>query len=762
MSAYVGQPLERIEDERLLRGEAAFVDDIAFKDMVYLAVLRSPAAHGRIARLDLGAARTMDGVVCALAAKEFASLPKIPLRLAPLEGVERFLQDPIAREKVRFVGEPVAVVVATSPELAEDALERIELEIEPLPAVVDWKTASEPAALLFEKAATNIATTYVVASGDPEVFSSAPYRRREQLSCQRQTAMPMETRGLVASWDPDRELLSIWGSSKVLWFNRKIIAESLDLPIERVRMMETDIGGSFGVRGELHPEDLLVPFVSKVLARPVKWIEDRREHLMATNHSREISCDLEIACARDGHILGLRAHVHADMGAYTRTNGGVVPSRAAQFLVGPYRIPATEFHVTLFQTNKTPVGTYRGPGRFEGSFFRERIFDIAAAELHIDPAAFRRINLIREDELPYSIGKLVPYEKPFVYDTGDYLAGLEDVLDHIGYDRLVELNGRDIAGKRHGVGLCCYVEPSGAGPQENSRLVLEDDGRISIYTGGVGVGQGLRTALAQIAADALGVHFQSVIVPNASTENLSEGFGTFASRSTIKGGSAILEGAKNFIDTLVRFAAQVHGRPVNDLQWQRGAIRTHDGTIIFDLPQLAREANRRETRIEALGSFSDPSITFSYGAHAAHVAVDTRTGVVDVLDYYATEDVGLPVNPNIVHGQMIGAIVQGLGGVFLDHIVYDANGQILTGTLADYLVPLASDFPVVRGETYGKKRATSNPLGVKGAGEGGIVGVGAAVANAVAAALAPMGAHIVALPLSPVSVWQAIKNAEER
>src|SRR3984885_1859788 len=682
VNAFVGQPLERLEDDRLVRGKATFVDDLVFDGMVYFAVLRSPVAHGRIVRMDLTAAKAMPVVVAAFVGVDFDSLPAIPLRLAPIEGVERFLQRPIARDKVRFVGEPIAVIVADTPELAEDALELIGVEIDTLPAVVGWETASAPSALLFDEIGTNVSARYTVSEGDTaKAFAEAAYTRREVLYCHRHTALPMETRGLVAVWNEADGQLRIWGSTKVLWFNRKATADALGLRHDQVQLLGTDIGGGFGVRGELYPEDFLVPFVAKKIGRPVKWIEDRREHLMATNHSREITCDLEIACSREGLILGLRGTVYGDMGAYTRTNGGIVPARAAQFLVGPYRIPALQFDVAIFVSNKTPVGTYRGPGRFEANFFRERLMDMAANDLGIDAAEFRRINLIREDELPYSTGKLVPYENPFIYDTGNYQTGLDRVLEAIGYDRLRALNGKEIDGPRHGVGLTCFVECSGGGPKENSRVVLERDGTISVHTGCSMIGQGLETALPQLAADTLGIEMKHIRVHNASTENLDEGFGTFASRGAIRGGNAVVDGAKNFIEQITRFANEVMGRAANDLQWANGAITDHDGTILYDLPTLAKYAAERQQSVEANGSYFSTVLTFSYGAHAAYVAVDPRTGAVEVLDYYAAEDIGVAFNPLVVHGQLIGSIVQGLGGAFLDHLIYDEGGQLLTGAL---------------------------------------------------------------------------------
>ncbi len=408
MTKHVGQPIERLEDERLLLGRARFVDDVQVDGMLYAAIVRSSVAHGRIVSIDTSAAKALDGVVAVFTAADFGEMPIIPVRLAPLAGIERFAQRPIATDKVRFVGEPIGIVVATSPEIAEDALDLVIVEIDALPVVADWKSAISGDGLLFEAEGTNIGASYSVAEGDAEaVFATAEYTRRETLYCHRHTALPMETRGLVADWDDNAGTLTLWGSTKVLWHNRRAIAVALNLQLEKVQLLDCDVGGGFGVRGELYPEDYLVPFVARRLARPVKWIEDRREHLMATNHSREMTCDLEIACTRGGRILALRGTIYADMGAYTRTNGGIVPARAAQYLIGPFKIPVTQFDVRIFQTNKTPVGTYRGPGRFEANFFRERLFDMAAADLGIDAAAFRHMNLIKPADLP--IGQEISY-----------------------------------------------------------------------------------------------------------------------------------------------------------------------------------------------------------------------------------------------------------------------------------------------------------------------------------------------------------------
>jgi aerobic carbon-monoxide dehydrogenase large subunit len=441
--ALIGQPLPRVEDARFLTGRGVFIDDFRRPGQLHAAVLRSPHAHARVRAIDARAARALPGVAAVFTWDDIAAgaragegpLP-IPIRLGPLPGFEHFLQYALASDRVRYVGEPVALVVADSRQRAEDALELIDVDYATEPAITDMHAAEHGAVHLHPLRATNIAARYTVERGDvTEAFERAPYRREERFRCQRQTALPMETRGLLAEFDRRTQGLSIWGAAKVAFFNRRWLASALALPEAAIEMIELDVGGSFGVRGELYPEDFLVPFAAMALDRPVKWIEDRREHLTATNHSREIECTLEIACERDGRILGLRGRVLGDLGAYVRTNGGVVPAKAAQFLPGPYRIPHCRFEVLALLTNKTPVGTYRGPGRYEANFFRERLIDLAAADLGLDPAAMRRTNLITAGEMPFACGQLCPYEPATEFDGGDYPMAFERALEEIGYDR---------------------------------------------------------------------------------------------------------------------------------------------------------------------------------------------------------------------------------------------------------------------------------------------------------------------------------------
>ncbi|MGB6759906.1 MAG: molybdopterin cofactor-binding domain-containing protein [Xanthobacteraceae bacterium] len=594
-----------------------------------------------------------------------------------------------------------------------------------------------------------------------EVFRSAKYVRKETFRAHRHTAAPMETRAVIAEWNAGNGRLIVNAATKVTFFNRRTLARMLELRESAIDLIEIDVGGGFGVRGEFYPEDFLIPFAARKIGRPVKWIEDRREHLLAANHSREIDCELEIACQHDGTIVALRGKIFGDMGAYIRTNGGVVPAKAAQFLPGPYRIPNIKVDVAAFMTSKTPVGTYRAPGRFEANFFRERLLDMAAKDLHIDPVSFRRKNLITEAELPYSIGRLVPYETETAFDTGDYHAAFDRCLEEFGWDSKIEMQGRLIDGRYHGLSATCFVESGGAGPRENVRFVLERDCGVTIYVGSSALGQGIETAFAQIAADALGLPFEAFRVLHGSTTFVHEGFGTYHSRALVMGGSAVLNGAKNLLEAIRAAGAAQLGCAIDDVVFEESLVVSKDGRSI-GLAQIGEAAAVAGKPLTVEGTFANTKRTYSYGAHAAHVAIDARTGHVDVVDYLAVEDVGHAVNPGIVHGQAVGAVVQGLGGVFFDHLIYDADAQLLNASFADYLVPLTTDFPNIRGVTLELRRSPSNPLGAKGAGEGGIVSVAATVGNAVAAALATFGVEPNELPLTPPRIWRLIEEGRGR
>ncbi len=748
---YIGSPVERIEDLRFLRGRGEFVGDLRRKGMLHAAILRSPIAHGRIRGLDATAARAIRGVRAVITAAEIGAVPTIRLRLLPLPGTERFLQPVIAADRVRYVGEPIAVVLADSAALAEDGVGAIGLDIEELPPVADRRVSGKNEILLFEESGTNVAMTFTAFKGDADAaFRQAAYVRCERFQVQRHTALPMEPRGVLAEWDAARRRMTVLGAAKVPFFNRDTLAAMLGLAPTDVDLIENDVGGGFGARGEFYPEDFLIPFAARHVGRPVRWIEDRREHLTAMNHAREADCEVEIACRRDGTILGLRGEVYIDLGAYIRTNGLIQPRTLAQFLSGPYRVPNLHITSTALLTNKTPSGTYRAPGRYEASFFCERLIELAAKDLGIDSAEMRRRNLIGAVEMPYKLPRLEP-GGPAVdteCDSGDYGEALDRCLAEFGWAEKRALQGQLIDGCYHGTAVACFIEGAGAGPKETARLELAADGTLAVYVGSAAVGQGLETVMAQIAADTLGIPLDQVRVLHGSTPYLKEGYGAFASRSTVLGGSAVFEGARSLLDKIRAAAARRLGGFADELELVDGRALLSDGRSV-SFAELAADG----LRVDATFA-NDNKLTYTYGSAAAHVAVDPGTGRVELLDFLVVEDVGRIVNPLTLHGQAIGGVVQGLGGAFMENLVYDGNGQLLTGTLADYLIPTATDFPRIRAIALENHPSPSNPLGVKGAGEGPIIPVGGLMANAVANALASLGAMPNQLPLSPPRVWQ--------
>jgi carbon-monoxide dehydrogenase large subunit len=755
---YIGSPIERLEDSRFLRGTGTYVGDLSRPGLLYAAILRSAHAHARIRSIDSAAALAVPGVHAVITAADIGSpVPRVPIRLHPLPSLVPYHQPVIAEGKVRYVGEPIAVALGDSPAIAEDALDAIRVDIEPLPPVVNRHPAATGESLLFEESGTNLAIKYTAAKGDPSrVWARADYVRRERFAVQRHTAVTMEPRGLLAEWDAAQGRLTVSGASKVPFFNRRILAAQMGLAEDAVDMVENDVGGGFGVRGEFYPEDFLIPFAARSTGRPVKWIEDRREHLITANHAREAECELQIACRYDGTILALQGDVYVDVGAYNRTNGMVGARNIAQFLSGPYRIPDIRIEASLLLTNKTPVGTYRGPGRFEADFFRERLFDIVAGDIGIDRVEFRRRNLLTAAEMPYSVATITPYEHKDAFDSGEYRLTLDRCLEEFGWEKKANLQGKLVDGRYQGMGIGCFIEGSAAGPKENARLVLELDGRVSVFVGSSAVGQGLETAFAQIAADALGIPMDRIRgVFHGSTAFVREGFGSFHSRAVVMGGSAILLAAEGFKQTVRAVAARRLGCEPGAIELVEGRVAaTPDGQSV-SFAELAGEG------ISIEESFSNSRHAYSYGAHAAHVAVDPRTGHVEVVDYVAVEDVGRIINPMLLRGQIVGAVVQGLGGALLESLVYDDEGQLLTGSLADYLLPTADDFPSIRAVVTDTHPSPINPLGAKGAGEGGVVPVGGVIANAVASALAPLNVRPRELPLSPPRIWQLIETARE-
>lgn len=765
--AMIGRSQERNEDQRLLTGRGRFVDDVKRPGMLHAVVLRSPMAHARVLSIDASAALELPGVVRVLTFADIASMAKvIPQRTCPLPGMEKFLQLPMADSVVRYVGEPVALVIAENRYIAEDACELIYVDYDGLEAVVNTQAAAHHPVVVHEAQGTNIASAYRVGRGDVEAaFRTAHYTRKESFYVHRHSAVPLETRGLVAEWDATAQHLNVWGAGKVPFANRNILADMMGLPSSAIDMIEVDVGGSFGVRGDFYPEDFLIPFAAKLLGRPLKWIEDRRENLMATNHSREMHCELEIAVDRDGLIQAMRGKVLSDLGAYVRTNSGVMAGKGTQFLQGAYAIPNLDFDVCAVITNKTPAGTYRGPGRYESCFFRERLIDIAAREMGIDAVAFRRKNLIKAEQMPYDAGPLVPGQSTTIYDSGDYPTVFERGLEHFGYEPLKARNGQLIDGRLHGVGMACFTESTGGGPGEHARLELRQDGSFDLFVGSSSAGQGHETVMAQVLADALAVPYAGIRVHHGSTTYLKQGFGAYHSRSAVMGGSAVLKVGQAMQQVLLNRAAQLKGLPdAQGLVWRDGQVlHAADGAVVATLASLAADLppcgaeDRGPVSVET--SFENDKLTFTFGLQLAHVSIDPKTAQVKVEKFLCVEDVGRMLNPMIVHGQTIGAAVQGLGGTFLDEFIYDEDGQLITGTFADYLLPVSTDFEHVDALTLELSPSPSNPLGVKGAGEGGIIGTGGALANAVSNALSSLSVSVTRLPMSLDRLAKTMREA---
>jgi carbon-monoxide dehydrogenase large subunit len=727
-NTFIGTEMQRREDLRFLRGRGTYVDDLLPKGLLYAVIVRSSVAHGKLASVDASAALKMPGVHAVITAKDMPGTPPIiPMRLQPLPEFKPYEQPVIAHDRVRYVGEPVAVVLADSIAIGEDALESIQIEIEPLPAVPDHAAASKDDTLLFEPTGTNRSLTFHSRKGDADAaFKNAPYVRRERLRTGRHYGLTMEPRGVMAEWDAAKGKLTISGAAKVPFFNRRILAKQIGLPEDAIEMIENDVGGGYGARGEFYPEDFLIPFAARHVNRPVKWIEDRRENLMAMNHARQTEADLEIACERDGTIIGIRGEVHTDMGAYMRTNGAVGARNVSQFMGGPYRVPHVKIDSSLWMTNKTPVGTYRGPGRFEADFYRERLFDMVAQDLGIDRVEFRRRNLVKESEQPYPIATVEPTNAIDQYDSGNYHTALDRCLKEFGWSEKAKLQGKLVDGRYHGLAIGNFVEGGAAGPKESARLEVDKDGAILVFMGSSSVGQGVETVFAQI--------------------------GAYQSRSEVKGGSALLDATEKFVAAIREAGAKRLGCQPSDIKIDEDKV-TGAGKS-FPLAELAG--------LTAEGFFLNKKHTYSYGAHAAHITVDPKLGDIRIVDYVVVQDVGRAINPMTIRGQILGSLVQGLGGAVLEHLQYDDQGQLLTGSLADYLLPTASDFPNLRCFVTEDHPSPINPLGAKGAGEGGIVAAGGIMANAVANALQSFGVQPRELPLSPTYIWELVQAGQRQ
>ena len=770
----VGARALRKEDVRFVTGRGRFVADVALADALHVALLRSPHPHARIVSVDAGRAKALPGVEFVVTGEDIEAIGPIPVRSHPMPELVPFLQYPLARGKVHYVGDPVAAVVASDPYLAEDALDSIDVVYEPLPALPNVEAALAPdAPILFESAGTNVVLEFAEEVGEVDaVFAEAPVVVSGRFSIQRHGAVPLEPRGLAAAYDESTGRLTVWGPTKVPFGNRSVVARLLELPEHRIRFIETDVGGGFGARGEIYPEDVLVPLLALRTGRPLRWVEDRRENLTALNHSREQVHDAELALDEDGRILGLRARFVNVMGGYIRTHGIRVPEISARIYPGPYRVPVYRAEVQCVLTNKTPTGTYRAPGRFETNFVRERLMDLAAVRLGIDPVELRRRNLVTAADMPHDLGT---YDRghPVVLKDVDAAATLERALEHFDWDGL--LRRRDEAraeGRRVGLGLGCYMEESGLGgsaPGEYARLAVDLTGHVNLYTGATSLGQGHETVLAQVVTEETGLDYRDVTVVHGDTDRVPWGGGTFADRGAIVAASAVVLAARKLRDKIRGVAAIVLDASEEEIAVEQGRALAADGRelSLAELSQATYSADWAarglDPGLEAAAMFYVSEHVYAPGVQIALVEIDEETGAATLLEYATAHDVGRALNPAVVEGQLVGGAVQGIGGALLEEFVYDADCQPLSTSFMDYLLPSAMDVaPVQRVLVLEDIPCTLNPLGVKGAGDAGPAGAGAAVASAVADALSDLGIVVDTLPLSPDRILAAIREAGRR
>ena len=774
---YFGAPVTRKEDPRLLAGQALFVDDVELPGLLHAAFYRSPYAHARIKRVDVSRALARPGVIAAYTAADLGDYWQPGPLLVPPPPVAGIVfnartQVPLAKDKVRHAGESIVLVIAESRYIAEDAMQDIDVDFEPLPAVVDLEQALAPgAALVHADVGSNVAAHVIQRKGD---YAAAKQQAhlvvRRRFHYDHGASAPIETRGVVAQWDARAGKLTVWDTTQAPVVIRNGLAAMLNLNEKQVRVIAPFIGGGFGPKIMMfYPEEVLVPWAALQLNRPVKWIEDRAEHFYATTNERNQVHDAEIAVSKDGRIIGIHDVFLHDAGAYD-PYGLTVPLNSQCTLLGVYHVPHYYSEFTAVFTTKTIVTPYRGAGRQHGVFVMERLLDLAAAALGIDGNEIRRRNFIAPDAFPYNNEIIYQDFAPLIYDSGNYAPILEKALELIGYEKFIaEVQpAARAAGRQLGIGVVCYVEGTGIGPYEGARVQVQASGKVSVATGIGTQGQGHFTSLAQLAADQVGVDVRDVEVVTGDTDQFYWGAGTFASRGAVVAGNAVNEAAKDVRRKILKLAGEIFECAEDDLEIADGAVHVRGVPAnSISLGTLAQRANPlrgavkpgTEPGLESTNYFGPERGATASGAHAMILEVDPETMLVEVQKYVVVHDCGEVINPLILDAQVVGGVAQGIGNAFYEQLIYDENGQLVNGSFIDYLLPTALDVPSVT-VAHQVTPSPLNPLGVKGAGEAGAIPVGALFAQAVENALAGSGLEVLEIPLSPNRLWELVGAAK--
>jgi aerobic carbon-monoxide dehydrogenase large subunit len=750
---WIGISVERLEDRPLITGQGLFAGDVSFPHQLHMRIVRSPYAHGRLRGIDTTEALKLPGVVAIWRSEDIADLPPIDFREGPNEKLAPFRQPVLANDTVRYAGEPVAAVFAADPYVAEDAADLVELDIEEIDPVID---ATLPATAFAEGYTTEPTICRQGYGEIAKAFEQAAHVIELDLSVGRHSGVPLEARGAIGRYDAARDILELHGAAKVPHKNRESLARMLNRSAGGIHLYEGHTGGGFGIRGEIYPEDILVLVASMRLGRPVKWLEDRREHMIAANHSRQQHHRIRAAVDTFGRLTAIDDEFFHDQGAYIRTHGTRVADTACGILPGPYRVPNFAVQARFRLTNKTPAATYRSPGRYETNFVRERLMDEIARRLDLSRIEVRRRNLIAPEEMPYE-RPLVALGDEVVLDSGRYEELLDKALARFEWSTLeVDVVRRRRAGEIVGLGIALYVEKSGLGPTDGVRIHVHPDGEVEVITGGASVGQGFETVIAQVAAEVLGVHYRGVRVVHGRTDRIEYGLGAHATRATVMTANATAIAAAKVRTKALEMAAQLLQADAGNLTIRDGVVLRVDGIgPSIDLGQLAHHLRPasptrgdREPGLASDGWFNAEHMTYPYGAQLALVRIDPGTGGVTVEKMLIVFDVGCAINPMLVRGQLVGGFAQGLGGALFEEFQYDERGQPLSVTFADYLMPTAHEIPSVDVLILEDAPSPGNPLGIKGAGEGGVAAVGAVIASAVDDALGNKGL-IKQIPIKP-------------